>query len=374
MAVPRPPPDLDGPISGADFSRLARGNPLPGERPHPLGGGRRIAGAAAPPPSQNEDFSGLEYLLPGISTKTGAWAPGGAIQQGLAQGKGVHQIPGATTLPPPDHPYVWASPGQQANPNPMSTSLWGNYGEWWKGPGGASDPWTAYPTSALPGLPSSIRPSHRPLPSGKDLDADWGSGMAYPYSGGMGGLGAYKPDLMGQFSFGQLSRAEQRKLVKKHEKHMKEQVKLAKTAEKLRDKEAKRNKKEQAKKVKMEKKAIKKLEKQMMSGKHPWGGYPLPNHHPIPLPYAAPVTSKPEANKPSLAVQPNPKNEYKFMYFPTSEFGLVKPPNSTGLPKEAGGKEKWPVMSRTMMHAMTNFGMEDKHHHMRVINQPTSTW
>ncbi|ORY34812.1 hypothetical protein BCR39DRAFT_585760 [Naematelia encephala] len=121
-------------------------------------------------------------------------------------------------------------------------------------------------------------------------------------------------------------------------------------AEKAKKEEMKWLEKEKKRREKEEEKRLKREEK--WHRKHPFRSLPIPSK---------PGPATPTAAPPPATVQPT-----GWMMLPThEEFGIRRPFDSPGRPAGLGGPVRapeWPMMSRTMSHAITDMAREERVH------------
>ncbi|WVQ95959.1 hypothetical protein IAU59_003058 [Kwoniella sp. CBS 9459] len=183
----------------------------------------------------------------------------------------------------------------------------------------------------------------------------------------------------------ELTRGQQKQILKDREKEdkkwkkvEKEQIKLYKTSVKEREKGEKAR-------AKLEMKIRKEKEKELLwRYKHPENPLPIPD--PIELemmmnmglsPQTAAQANSAQKPVPTTTTGPGgPGDPMKFMLLPTmEEFGIRRPFNQPGIPPALGGGGKtWPMMSRTMTHAITDMNREEQIHAIHASTFYSPNW
>ncbi|KAK8849595.1 hypothetical protein IAR55_004930 [Kwoniella newhampshirensis] len=154
---------------------------------------------------------------------------------------------------------------------------------------------------------------------------------------------------------------EQEKEAKMWEKMNKEQMKLLEKSMKIKEKEERKKRKEEER----ARKNVRAKEKQILwKLRHPQNL----------LPQLSPDEAFRPTRKPSENATPKPATQLQsqaeaagepmsFMLLPTlEEMGVRRPFDAPGLPAALGGAGTWPMMSRTMSHALVDMTREERVH------------
>ncbi|WWD20220.1 hypothetical protein CI109_104696 [Kwoniella shandongensis] len=156
-----------------------------------------------------------------------------------------------------------------------------------------------------------------------------------------------------------LDRSTRKKLLREQEKEVKRWEKMNKEQMKLLAKSMKLKEKEERTKRKREEKERKAREKEMLWHlRHP--GAPLPRLPPEPTAPSQPTATP--AAQPASAPTPGGQ-PMSFMLLPTlEEYGVRRPFDAPGVPGALGGAGTWPMMSRTLSHAIVDMTREERVH------------
>ncbi|WVO13861.1 hypothetical protein L204_101484 [Cryptococcus depauperatus] len=375
--------------------------------------------AVSPPPGLNDawSFAGVNYQHKGAtfpSTKGGS-NPHSA-SQGLANtfsaGQGLGgTVPGRIAAPAGPNPQLdfgpnfaaqdnywgsvlppelWANPpgaaagGQGKQPplqpeNPMAfmnppmswgympakkKGFWNKVGDWLDGQPSTNE--YGYPTTYEQAMmPQSVPKSQRPIPAQPPIPAG-GMPMSMMQEPSPPKLPPFRPTPL-PAHFPIMSRREQKQLIKRREKEEKEYAKATKEQYKLYEQSLKYRDQQIRDWEKEVRKNMKAWEKSMKYNMHNMPHPPYPFFDPsqmggskqLPIPANPGKNQQPvESNQARL----NPEN-YSFMLLPKEEFGMIRPIDVGGLPKELGGPKRWPLMSRTMRQALVELTSEERQNH-----------
>ncbi|OWZ43415.1 hypothetical protein C356_03424 [Cryptococcus neoformans c45] len=317
MAVPPPPPDLGGNtfIFGADPSKKRRqlfpGKSQSGTSPHSKAQGLSDTASLAAPAA----------TLP--SLETGGW-------EADAENYWWNELSRPKTLPE-EMSYAGPMGPYSMMYTPHRKGFWTKISDWWDG-----EPYQKNPT-----LPRSTPKQHRPIPG---IAPGMTPTMRAPYDPPAKTL--QNPAIASAFNNGlprwerKLIEKQQKAEIKAWKKMEKEQTKLYKQSLKFTTWEERRN--------------LKAMEKELKKNQFNYAHIPHHNSQ-RPLPQVA-------DHVPERKLEPgNPKKEMlAFMMLPQEEFGVRRPLGGDRAPKGLGGRHDWPMMSRTMTHALTDLGNDEK--------------
>lgn len=227
---------------------------------------------------------------------------------------------------------------------PHKRGFWAKISDWWDG-----EPYQGNPT-----LPRSTPKQHRPIPG---IANGVTPTAAAPYAP----LAKTLQNPAITPAFNSLPRWE-RKLI---EKQQKAEIKAWKKMEKEQTKLYKRSLKFT---IREERRNLKAMEKELKKNNQ-FNHAHIPLHNgQRPLPQVS--DHAPEEPKPKLEPEKPKKEMLAFMMLPQEEFGVRRPLGGDGMPKGLGGRHHWPMMSRTMTHALINLGNDEKSYTVRPMRMP----